>query len=389
MAIPISYNIRNLFVRKTSTLMTAGGIALVVAILIMSLALAHGFRATLVMTGREDNAIVIRTGAGSEIQSGVAREAARVIELDEGVARMPGGRPLAVSEAVVLTNLTRRSNAALSSNVVIRGVDERVLALRPEVRLVAGRFFRPGVDEVIVGRPLSERFNGCALGETVRFGSRDWKVVGILESGGSGFESEIWGDVESLLPAFDRDAFSSVTVRLANPAAFETLKKRLEADPRLRVDVKLESDYYQAQSAQLASVIRVLGLFLVTVMAAGAIFGALNTMYAAVGARTREIGTILALGFTPRSVMASFMIESVLLCLVGGILGCFLSLPIHGMSTGTTNWSTFSEVAFKFRITPGILVTGLAASVVLGLLGGYFPARSAARRTVTDALRAG
>ncbi len=299
MAIPISYNLRNLFVRKTATLMTAGGIALVVAILIMSLALANGFRETLVMTGRDDNAIVIRTGSGTEVQSAVARDAAHVIEFDEAVARMPGGEPLAVSEAVVLTNLTRRGNPALSSNVVIRGVDERALALRPEVHITAGRFFRAGVDEVVVGRPLSERFNGCALGEVVRFGSRDWKVVGIIESGGSGFESEIWGDVESLMPAFDRDVFSSVTVRLANPAAFPAMKARMEADPRLHVDVKLESDYYQSQSAQLANVIRVLGLFLVIVMSAGAIFGALNTMYAAVGARTREIGTMLALGFTP------------------------------------------------------------------------------------------
>jgi putative ABC transport system permease protein len=389
MAIPISYNLRNLFVRKTATLMTAGGIALVVAILIMSLALANGFRETLVMTGRDDNAIVIRTGSGTEVQSAVARDAAHVIEFDEAAARMPGGEPLAVSEAVVLTNLTRRGNPALSSNVVIRGVDERVLALRPEVHITAGRFFRAGVDEVVVGRPLSERFNGCALGEVVRFGSRDWKVVGIIESGGSGFESEIWGDVESLMPAFDRDVFSSVTVRLANPAAFPEMKARMEADPRLHVDVKLESDYYQSQSAQLANVIRVLGLFLVIVMSAGAIFGALNTMYAAVGARTREIGTMLALGFTPNSVMASFMIESVLLCFVGGVIGCFLSLPIHGLSTGTTNWATFSEVAFKFRITPGILAIGLFASIMLGLLGGYFPARNAARRTVTEALRAG
>jgi putative ABC transport system permease protein len=389
MAIPLSYNVRNLFVRKTATLMTAGGIALVVAILIMTLALAHGFRATLVMTGRDDNAIVIRTGAGSEVQSGVTREAAHVIEFDEAVARMPGGSPLAVSESVVLTNLTKRGNPTLSSNVVIRGVDPRVLSLRPEVRLVEGRFFRPGVDEVVVGRPLSERFNGCALGEVVRFGSRDWRVVGILESGGSGFESEIWGDVESLMPAFDRDAFSSVTVRLANPTAFDAMKKRLEADPRLRVDVKRESDYYQSQSADLANVIRILGIFLVIVMAAGAIFGALNTMYAAVGARTREIGTMLALGFTPNSVMASFLIESVLLCFIGGVIGCFLSLPIHGLSTGTTNWATFSEVAFKFRITPGILGIGLLASIALGLIGGYFPARNAARRTVTDALRAG
>ncbi len=380
MAIPIQYNLRNLTVRRAATLMTAGGIALVVAILVMTLALANGFRATLVKTGRDDNVIVIRAGSNTEVQSGIERGIARIVESDADVAVLPGGRALAVSEVVVLSNLTRRGAADASSNIVVRGVDERVLALRPDVRLVEGRFFRSGMDEVIVGRPLSERFNHCGLGESVRFGSRDWKVVGIFEAGGTGFESEIWGDVESLMPAFDRDVYSSVTVRLASAPAFDAMKKRLEADPRLHVDVRRESDYYQSQSAELASVIRVLGLFLVIVMAAGAIFGALNTMYAAVGARTREIGTMLALGFTPANIMASFLVESVLLCAIGGVLGSILALPIHGMSTGTTNWATFSEVAFKFRITPGILLIGMGASLFLGLLGGYFPARNAARR---------
>jgi putative ABC transport system permease protein len=385
MAIPLEYNLRNLFVRKTATLMTAGGIALVVAVLVLTLALAHGFQETLVATGIPDNVLVIRTGSQTEMQSGLGREVAHIIDADPNVASLPGGIPMVSDESVVLTNLERRSGG--TSNITVRGIGEQGLALRPSVRIAEGRPFRPGVDEVMVGRALSRRFLGCQLGSTLRFGSRDWLVVGIFESGGSGFESEIWGDVESLLPAFDRDAYSSVTMRMLDPNAFGTMKERLEADPRLRVDVFLEDDYYSAQSKQLAQVIRVLGMFLVIVMAFGAVFGALNTMYAAVGARTREIGTMLALGFTPANILVSFMIESILLSLVGGLIGCALALPIHGMSTGTTNWSSFSEIAFQFRLTPGILLTGLLASILLGAIGGYFPARNAARRTVTDALR--
>jgi putative ABC transport system permease protein len=387
MAIPLQYNLRNLVVRKTATLMTAGGIALVVAILILTLALAHGFQETLVATGSPDNVLVIRTGSQSEIQSGLERNVAHVMDSDPNIATIPGGVAMKTAEAVVLTNLERKSGG--TSNITVRGIGELGLALRPSVRIAEGRVFSAGVDEVIVGRALSRRFIGCQLGATLRFGSRDWRVVGIFEAGGSGFESEIWGDVESLMPAFDRNGYSSVTMRMLDANAFETMKTRLEADPRLRVDVFRENDYYSAQSKQLAQVIRVLGMFLVVVMAVGAIFGALNTMYAAVGARTREIGTMLALGFTPVNIMVSFLIESILLSLVGGVLGCLLALPIHGMSTGTTNWASFSEIAFQFRLTPGILMTGLLASIVLGAIGGYFPARNAARRTVTDALRAG
>lgn len=386
MAIPLEYNLRNLFVRKTATLMTAGGIALVVAVLVLTLALAHGFQETLVATGSPDNVLVIRTGSQTEMQSGLGREVAHIIDADPNVASLPGGVAMVSDESVVLTNLERRSGG--TSNITVRGIGEQGLALRPSVRIAEGRPFRPGVDEVMVGRALSRRFLGCQLGSTLRFGSRDWLVVGIFESGGSGFESEIWGDVESLLPAFDRDAYSSITMRMLDPNAFGTMKERLEADPRLHVDVFRENDYYSAQSKQLAQVIRVLGMFLVVVMAFGAVFGALNTMYAAVGARTREIGTMLALGFTPANILVSFMIESILLSLVGGLIGCALALPIHGMSTGTTNWSSFSEIAFQFRLTPGILLTGLIASILLGAIGGYFPARNAARRTVTDALRA-
>lgn len=388
MGIPLAYNLRNLAVRRAMTLMTAGGIALVVAVLVLTLALAAGFQAAIVGTGRDDNAICLRGGSTSELVSAVGRAAARVIEADPGVARLPGGEALAVPELVVLVNLPRRGDPAASSNVTVRGLDARALALRPEVRLVAGRMFREGADEVIAGRPLGRRFAHCALGEQVRLGNRQWRVVGQFEAGGSGFESEIWGDRESLLPVFDRLNFQSVTLRLADPTRLAELEARLEADPRLNVEVQRESDYYAAQSAQLASVIRVLGFFLVAVMAAGAVFGALNTMYASIGARTREIAMLLALGFTPGQVRLSFVLEAVLLCLLGGVLGCLLALPVHGVSTGTTNWATFSEVAFQFRITPGILAAGLAASAVLGLIGGWFPARLAARQPVAAALRA-
>lgn len=318
MAIPLQYNLRNLTVRRTATLMTAGGIGLVVAILVLTLALANGFRQTLVSTGRSDNVIVIRAGATGEVLSGIARSDARIIQAAPEIAQLAQGEPLAVSEVVVVTNLKRRSDPLASSNVTVRGADPKAMILRPEVRLTAGRMYRLGAPELVVGQPLSERFRGCGLGETIRFGTQDWLVVGIFEAGGSSFESEIWGDRETLAPAFDRSGFSSVTLRLADTDAFPALARRLEADPRLRVDVDRENEYYAAQSEQLANVIRGLGFFLVFIMAAGAIFGALNTMYAAVGARTREIGTMMAIGFTPGNILLSFLLESILLCMIGG-----------------------------------------------------------------------
>jgi ABC-type lipoprotein release transport system permease subunit len=389
MRLPLRYNLRNLAVRRAMTLMTAGGIALVVAVLVLTLALAHGFQATLVATGRPDNALVTRGGTQSEMMSWLTRDMARVIEADPAVARGPDGNPLAIGEVIVLVNVVRRGEPTASSNVSVRGVGPGALALRPDVRLVEGRMFRLGTNEIVVGRRLGQRFVGCRLGESLRMGGRDWRVVGVLDAGGTGFDSEIWGDGEICMPAFDRRAYSSLTLRLADPSRFDELKRRLEADPRLPVQVARESDYYRAQSAQLADLIRALGVFLVAIMAAGAVFGALNTMYAAVGSRTREIATLLALGFTPRAILVSFLIESVFLCLIGGVLGCLLALPVHGVSTGTTNWSSFSEVAFEFRLTPGILATGLASAALLGLIGGWFPARAAARRTVSEALREG
>jgi len=388
MAVPIRYNLRNLFVRKTATLMTASGIALVVAVLVLTLALANGFRHALVTTGRADNAIVTRAGSNSEVMSGFSRETGRIIEAGPEIARLSDGRPFAASEVVVVTNFSKRSDPSASSNVVVRGTDDRAFLLRPEVRIVEGRRYREGALEAVVGKPIAERFAGCGLAGTVRSGARDWTVVGIFTAKGTGFESEIWGDRETLAPAFDRRGFSSQTLRLSDPALAGALQKRVEADPRLQVDVQREDAFYAAQSEMLANVIRALGLFLVVIMAAGAVFGALNTMYAAVGARTREIGVMLALGFSPGSILVSFLLESIFLSAIGGVLGCLLALPIHGVSTGTTNWSNFSEVAFQFRITPGILLAGFLASLVLGIVGGFFPARNAARRRASEAMRA-
>jgi len=238
-----------------------------------------------------------------------------------------------------------------------------------------------------VGKLIAERFQNCGLGERVRLSGREWTVVGVLDGRGSSYDSEIWGDVELFMPVFDRPVYQSATVRLADRSQFEALEKRLEADPRYNLQVRREDEFYAAQSGLLAGLLRSLGLFVTIIMAFGAIFGALNTMYAAVGSRTKEIGTLLALGFSRGAVLLSFLIESVLLCLIGGVVGCVLALPVSGFTTGTMSYSTFSELAFRFQITPGMLLAGLAFSAVMGLVGGFFPARKAASMPIVDSLR--
>jgi ABC-type antimicrobial peptide transport system permease subunit len=246
----------------------------------------------------------------------------------------------------------------------------------------------PGTDEVIVGQSLARRTRDCGVGSTLRFAAQDWRVVGHFDAGDSGFESEIWGDGEVMIPAFERTGYQSMTVRLKSPAELASLETRIAADPRLDLKVQSEMEYYAAQSRSLTTFIRSTGFVIAFLMAFGAVAGALNTMYAAVKSRTREIGALLALGFSRASVLASFVVESVLLSLVGGLLGCGLGAVIHGTSTGTTNWDSFSELAFDFRVTPGILVTGLIFAVVMGAVGGFLPAARAARQRITDALRA-
>ena len=386
MAIPLSYNVRNILHRPAATITTALGIAFTVAILIGALALASGFQAALLETGSDDNLLVLRKGADSEMSSGIGRDAANIIRAHPDVAVGPGGRPLASAEVVVVTNQPRLGQPG-SSNVTVRGVDAQALAFRSQVRITSGRMFAPGAAEIVVGRRIARRFAGCGIGDHLRFGQRDFTVVGHFEAGGSSFESEIWGDNEVLMPVFRGDVFQSVTIRMRDPRRFAALKRELESDPRLGVDVHREREYYRDQSALLAGVMRFAGVFIVVIMAVGAVFGAMNTMYAAVGTRTREIATLLILGFSPLAVMGSFMVESVLLSLLGGALGCLIALPINGIVTSTTNFTSFSEVAFAFRVTPGALGVGLLFAAAMGVAGGFLPALRAARRPLAQSVR--
>jgi putative ABC transport system permease protein len=387
MALPISYNVRNVIQRPVSTLTTALGVGLTVAIFIGALALASGFRAALVSTGSADNVIVLRTGADSEISSGISRDASDVIRALPDVAPDPDGHPLVSPEVVVVITKQRLGQPG-SSNVTVRGVDAVAMRLRDRVKIAEGRMFTPGTDEVIVGLRISRRFAGCGLGDHMRFGQREFTVVGLFTADGASFESEAWGDNAVLMPVFRGEVFQSVTFRMRDPSRFAAIKQVLEADPRLHVQAKLESAFYAEQSQTLASLIQFIGVFITLIMAVGAVFGAMNTMYAAVGARTREIATLLVLGFSPWSIMVSFMIESVFLSLIGGALGCVLALPINGISTGTTNFQSFSELAFAFQVTPAALLAGLAFSAAMGVVGGFLPALRAARQPLAAALRA-
>jgi putative ABC transport system permease protein len=386
MAIPFAYNFRNVLRRPANTIATAIGIGLVVAILIGAFALAAGFQAALVESGSPQNVIVLRTGADSEISSGVSLEGASIVRALPEVATAPDGRPLVSAELLVLTNLERKGQSG-SSNVPIRGIQMDGLLLRNRMEVTAGRMFMPGTDEVIVGERISKRFKNCGLGDELRFGQRAFHVVGLFRAGGSSFDSEIWGDQAVLGPALGREGFQSVTFRMRDTSQFRAIESQLESDPRLGVQVRTERAFYSSQAVLLANVIRVAGVFITLIMAIGAIFGAINTMYAAVGTRTREIAVLLTLGFSPFAVLTSFMTESVILALIGGLLGCILALPINGIVTSTTNWSSFSEVAFAFKVTPIAMVFGLVFAAAMGSIGGFLPALKAARQSLATSLR--
>jgi ABC-type lipoprotein release transport system permease subunit len=387
MALPLRYNLRNLTVRRASNLLAALGIALVVMVMIWVLALAQGFRIALAGTGRADRALLMRGGATSEVQSGIDREAADIVRVMPEIVPGTDGRPLASAELLVIVGLPKKSDGSVA-NVAVRGVSPQAFALRPELRLTAGRLFEPGTAQVIVGLPLASRTRDCEVGSRLRFAGQEWEVVGQFATGGSGFESEIWGDAETMIPAFERDVYQSMTVQLRTAADLAALEQRIAADPRLNLKVQSELAYYESQSRQFTTFIRVIGVTIALLMSFGAVAGALNTMFAAVNSRTREIGTLLALGFSRWSVLLAFMIESVLLATVGGLLGCALGLLVNGASTGTTNWESFSEVAFAFRVTPPILVAGLCFAILMGAVGGLLPAARAARKRVAESLRA-
>jgi putative ABC transport system permease protein len=387
MGIPYYYSFRNLWTRRLTTVLTASGMAMVVFVFAATLMLAEGLRQTLVATGSYDNVVVIRKGAGSEVQSGVDRSQASIIESQPEVATGEKGRKLLARELVVLINLPKRITGK-PSNVIIRGIGRESLPLRPQIKLLVGRMPRSGAAEVIAGKSIAERFKGCGYGETIRFGMRDWTVVGVFDAGSTGFNSEIWGDVDQLMQAFRRPVYSSVLFRLRDSSEFETFRHRIESDPRLTLEAKRETRYYADQSEMMAKFLRILGITLTVIFSLGAIIGAMITMYAAVSNRTTEIGTLRALGFMKSSILAAFMLESLFLGLLGGLLGLFFASFMQLITISTMNWQTFAELSFGFTLTADIIWKSLLFSLVMGFLGGLLPAFRAARKNIVDSLRA-
>lgn len=385
--IPLAYIARNLWVRRVTTLLTASGMALVVFVFATVLMMSEGIRATLVATGQVDNVLVLRKGAGAEINSGISRDQAAIIESLPGIATNGSGQRLVTKEPVVLNTLPKRSNGK-PSNVTLRGTSAAGLELRPQVQLVEGRMFRPGTSEIIAGRSIANGFKGAGLGETLRFAQRDWLVVGVFDSGKTGFDSEIWGDSEQLMAAFRRNAYSTIVFRLSDLSAFERIKSTIEADPRLQVEAKPEIQFYAEQSEALATFINYLGLSLSVIFSIGAVVGAMITMFAAVAQRVGEIGTLRALGFRRGAVLIAFLLESLLLSLVGGLIGLFAAAWMQTVNISTVNFQTFSELAFQFKLTPKIALQTILFALFMGFLGGFIPAWRAARMTIVDCLRA-
>jgi putative ABC transport system permease protein len=386
MGLVSNYNLRSMIVRKGTATMTAMGIAMVVAVFVMTLSIAQGFQSTLVASGSPQNTIIMRKGATSENVSAVTKPELPLIQTFPQIARDAAGHPLASPELVVIISLPRSTNH-VPANVPVRGVGPMAFDVRENVSFVSGRRYTPGSREINVGRQAVTRFDGLTLGSDVRFGGALWKVVGVFEADDSSFETEVWGDIDLMMPAFQQRGYQSVTAKLIDPSTLESLQAALAADPRLQLAAQRETDYYASQSATLTLIIRVFGTFVTLVLSIGAMFGAMNTMYAAVAYRTREIGTLRALGFSRLRIIAAFLSESVALALVGGVIGCLLALPVHGLSSGTTNMASFSEVAFKFRITPALLAGGLGFAALMGAVGGLLPALRAARIPVARALR--
>jgi putative ABC transport system permease protein len=386
-AIPLTYNLRSLRARWTSTVVAVLGIAGTVGVFIAMLSLAQGFRATLVASGSPQNAIVRRAGATSEMESVVGLDQVRVVADAPGLARGSAG-PLVSPEVVVVAPFPLKRTGT-DANVQVRGVSPTVLSVRDSVRIIAGRFFQPGLAELVVGRNVAQSYVGLELGKTVRFGGGTWAVVGVFDARGSAFDSELWCDANVLNQVYQRpqNIFQSITVRLASPDALTTFKDALTADPRVTVQVDREVDYYEKQSRQLTTLITVLGTIVALVMGIGAVFGALNTMYSAVAERSREIATMRALGFGVGNVVTSFVFEALCIALVGGLLGCAAVLPLNNLTTGAMNWQTFSHLAFAFRVTPLLLASGVIFALLMGLVGGVPPAVRAARQRIAVALR--
>ena len=387
MPVPLSYVARNLWVRRLTTVLTAGGMALVVFVFSAVLMLDAGLKATMISSGSDSNVVIIRKGSDTEVQSGLERDTAAVVETLPQVARGPDGGTLVSREIVVLDSLSKRGGAQ-RTNVPVRGLSTIGVQLRGQVRLVEGRMFRPGASEVIVGNSVAHDFSGVGVGQTLHFAQRQWLIVGRFDAQRSAFDSEIWGDCEQLQQAFRRTVYSSLIVRLASPSGFEALRDAIDADPRLQLQARRERRYYEDQSRQMSDFIRILGLTLSMIFSLGAMIGAAITMYASVATRTAEIGTLRALGFARRSILIAFLLESMLLALAGGLAGLAAASMLQAVRISTTNFQTFSELAFSFELTPGVAARSIVFALMMGLAGGVLPAAKAARMRIVDALRA-
>jgi putative ABC transport system permease protein len=386
MALPLSYNVRNLWTRRLTTALTASGMALVVFVFAAILMLAQGLQKTLVATGSYDNVVVTRKGSGAEVQSVVARDQAAIVETEPEIAVGAGGMRLCAKELLVLISLPKRGTEK-RSNVTVRGIGPASMALRPQVKLLEGRLPRSGSLEVVAGKSVATNFTGGGLGEKLRFGMYEWNIVGIFDAGNTAFNSEIWGDAEQLMQAFRRPVYSSVIFKLRDPTRLQEVKERIEANPRLTVDVEQETEYYLKQSQATAKFLRIMGNALTIIFSIGATIGAMITMYAAVANRTTEIGTLRALGFRRSSILVSFLLEALFLGLAGGLIGLFFASFMQLITISTLNFQTYSELSFSFALTPGIVIDGLLFSIIMGFAGGLLPAVRAARMNIVDSLR--
>lgn len=385
MSVPLGYNLRSAFVRKGATLLTITAIAFSVAVLVLVLALAYGFETALAGTGSDGNAIFLRGSATSEGVSGLTRDNARILQAARFVARDENGEPMSQPEVYAAFNLERRDGGR--TNIPVRGTGPTGLRLREGTAIRDGRMFVPGRYEIVVGRALLERLGGLWVGGEVEIAGYRWSIVGVLDSGGEAYDSEIWLDVEIFVRVLDRPGFGTLFARLADPERRAELAAELARDPRLDVTLKTERQYFTEQSGALSVVLKVVAWFLAVVMGIGAVCGATNTLLASVAMRTREIGTLLAIGFTPRAVFLGFLVESIVLALVGGVLGVLLGYQCNGIATGTTNWATFTEQSFAFAVTGDVIVQALVLALLIGVLGGALPARRAARLSPREALR--
>jgi putative ABC transport system permease protein len=387
MGLPLSYNIKNLWTRKLTTILTAAGMALVVFVFAAILMLAQGLQETLVASGSYDNMVVIRKGSSSEVQSAISRDQALIVETDSAIARDDHGEPVVAREVLVLVSMPRRGTGK-RANLTLRGIDRASLELRNQVHLMEGRIPRPGSLEVMAGKGMAKNFTNGALGQKLRLGLYEWARVGNFDAGSTAFGSEGWADGDEVTQAFRRPVYSSIIFRLDDPSKADEVRQRIEGNPRLTVETYRETEYYLKQSEQLARFLRILGISLTIIFSLGAIIGAMITMYAAVANRTTEIGTLRALGFQRRNILAAFLFEALFLGLIGGIGGLLFASMMQLVTVPMFNFQTFSELSFSFALTPGIAFGAIGFSLFMGFTGGLLPAFQAARMKIVDSLRA-